>query len=84
MAKWCQNRFNAYELRWFLVSLIVILLPARWDVGLKCAPAIAEATKLTLEGAVLGLSALMIAFTFAMVLSRFDSQPILKVVVMSP
>jgi hypothetical protein len=25
MAKWCQDRFNAYELRWFLVSLIVIL-----------------------------------------------------------
>ena len=54
-----------------------VILPSALSLGMLCRRS-RRRPSLTLEGAVLGLSALMIAFTFAMVLSRFDSQPILK------
>ena len=59
----------------FLISLIVLLSATefgRW-LGAR-APDEGADEVLTLQGAVLGLLALMIAFTFAMALSRFEGR----------
>src|SRR4249920_2690061 len=59
----------------FLVSLIVILGATeigRW-LGTRAGDRGGEQVR-TLEGAVLGLLALMIAFTFAMALSRYEAR----------
>jgi hypothetical protein len=59
----------------FLVSLIVILGATeigRW-LGTREGDRGGEQVR-TLEGAVLGLLALMIAFTFAMALSRYEAR----------
>jgi hypothetical protein len=59
----------------FLISLVVILAATelgRW-LGARAGDRGGDQV-LTLEGAVLGLLALMIAFTFAMALSRFEGR----------
>jgi hypothetical protein len=59
----------------FLISLVVLLSATefgRW-LGTRVSDQGAEEV-LTLRGAVLGLLALMIAFTFAMALSRFEGR----------
>ena len=59
----------------FLVSLIVIVVASevgRW-LGVRAGTR-GEENVLTLEGAVLGLLALMIGFTFAKALSRFEAR----------
>jgi cellobiose-specific phosphotransferase system component IIC len=59
----------------FLISLIVLLSATefgRW-LGARVSDQGADEV-LTLQGAVLGLMALMIAFTFAMALSRFEGR----------
>ena len=59
----------------FLISLVVLLSATefgRW-LGTRVTDQGAEEV-LTLQGAVLGLLALMIAFTFAMALSRFEGR----------
>jgi hypothetical protein len=59
----------------FLISLVVLLSATefgRW-LGTRVSDQGAEEV-LTLQGAVLGLLALMIAFTFAMALSRFEGR----------
>jgi hypothetical protein len=70
------NRVNDYHLLpIFLISLIVLLSATefgRW-LGARASDQGADEI-LTLQGAVLGLLALMIAFTFAMALSRFEGR----------
>src|SRR6185312_5087561 len=65
---------NDYQLlSIFMVSIVVLLAAAeigRW-LGVQGG---GEENVLTLEGAVLGLLALMIGFTFAMALSRFEAR----------
>lgn len=59
----------------FLVSVIAIVLTGevgRWLGGRASTPATASVS--TLEGAILGLLALMIGFTFSMALSRFEAR----------
>jgi cellobiose-specific phosphotransferase system component IIC len=59
----------------FLISLVVLLSATefgRW-LGTRVSDQGADEV-LTLQGAVLGLLALMIAFTFAMALSRFEGR----------
>lgn len=59
----------------FLVSIIVILAASeigRW-LGVQAGNR-SESNISTLEGAVLGLLALMIGFTFAMALARFEDR----------
>jgi hypothetical protein len=67
---------NEYDLLViFLVSMTVILLAGevgRW-LGRRAAKQGADSVS-TLEGAILGLLALMIGFTFAMALSRFEAR----------
>jgi CDP-diglyceride synthetase len=69
---------NLYEYRLipiFLVSLVVIL--AASEIGRRLGVRIGRkggADVSTLEGAILGLLALMVGFTFAMALSHFDSR----------
>jgi len=70
------TEFNNYHLLpIFLISLVVILAATelgRW-LGARAGDRGGDQV-LTLEGAVLGLLALMIAFTFAMALSRFEGR----------
>jgi hypothetical protein len=69
------NLSNYQRLAIFLVSLVVILAASevgRW-LGMRAGRQ-GEEDISTLEGAVLGLLALMIAFTFAMALSRFEGR----------
>jgi hypothetical protein len=67
---------NNYQLATiFLVSLVAILAATeigRW-LGLRAGGRVEDNVS-TLEGAVLGLLALMIGFTFAMALSRFEAR----------
>ena len=63
---------NAYPLlSIFMVSLVVITASAEFGRWLGSRSG-GEENVPTLEGAVLGLLALMIGFTFAMALSRFE------------
>src|SRR6478672_11602005 len=78
MRKSCMMTINLNDyqlLPIFLVSLVAILAASeigRW-LGLRTGGR-SEENIPTLEGAVLGLLALMIGFTFAMALSRFEAR----------
>src|SRR5215472_10883864 len=56
----------------FLISLVLLVAATEIGRWLGKRGGRAEANVPTLEGAVLGLLALMIGFTFAMALSRFE------------
>ena len=59
----------------FLISLVVLLSATEFGRWLGTGVSDQGADEvLTLQGAVLGLLALMIAFTFAMALSRFEGR----------
>lgn len=59
----------------FVVSMVVILAVSEWGRWLGVRAALRRADSVsTLESAILGLLALMIGFTFAMALSRFEAR----------
>jgi hypothetical protein len=68
------NLSNYQLLPIFLVSIVVILAASEVGRWLGVRTGRSEASILTVEGAVLGLLALMIGFTFAMALARFEDR----------